>query len=267
MASPCLAPVPSREHRKHGLGSARLRSYLGIWNYRNYFNFTSPVWFPWQLPRELWLFPPYCPPVRRAGFPRGQGSHSSQGSRSVTLSSPRALPPGKAGWIHFSAILRVFCFVHVVNFALSKSPIITHSLIIFFKYYEKSSTQEEFFPLLRGGKGLGHGLTSQLWRSHDEGKMVGRLLGGMAGLAGASQVEVVGEGLKQLLLTPTPHTHPPAKGKEQGWERCSYKRSSHHRAKTSCLSRKYLEIAVTSPSHVGSSRKALDGAAAARAAG
>lgn len=55
--------------------------------------------------------------------------------------------------IHFGAILKVFCFVHVVNFALSKSLIITHSLSIFFKYYEKSSTQQEFFPLLRGGRG------------------------------------------------------------------------------------------------------------------
>lgn len=87
---------------------------------------------------------------------------------------------------------------------------------------------------------------------------MGRLLGGMAGLSRASQVKMVGEEMEQLLLTPTPCTHPPAKGKEQGWERYSYKPSSHHRAKKSCLSRKYLEIAAASPNCVGSPGKPLD---------
>lgn len=100
---------------------------------------------------------------------------------------PELFPAVKPDRVRFGAILKVFCFIHVVNFALSKSPIITHSLSIFFKYYEKSSTRQEFFPFLRGGKGPCLGLISQLWRSRDEGKVVGKLFNGMARLAGAQR--------------------------------------------------------------------------------
>lgn len=70
-----------------------------------------------------------------------------------------------------------------------------------------------FFPLNRGGKGPCLGLISGLWRSHDEGKVVGKLLGGMASPAGTSRVEVVGEGMEQLLLA---LARPPAKSQEPG---------------------------------------------------
>lgn len=63
---------------------------------------------------------------------------------------------------------------------------------------------------------------SWLWRSHhsssiqDEGKVVGKLLGGLARLAGASHLMVVGEGMEQLLLTLTSHTQPTAKSRDLG---------------------------------------------------
>ena len=40
---------------------------------------------------------------------------------------------------------------------------------------------------------------------------MGKLLGGMAGLAGASRVEVAGAGMEQLLLALTLPTQPPAR--------------------------------------------------------
>lgn len=45
------------------------------------------------------------------------------------------------------------------------------------------------------------------------------VLGGMAGLAGASQVELAGQGMEQLLFTLTPRMQPLVKNQELGWER------------------------------------------------
>lgn len=113
---------------------------------------------------------------------RGPTAHRAHaGSPSLPL---ELFPVVKSDGAHFGAILKVFCFIHVVSFAFSKSLIITHSLSIFFKYYEKSSTEQEFFPLLRGRKGPCLGLISHLRRSHGEGKVVGKLFNGMARLAG-----------------------------------------------------------------------------------
>lgn len=94
-------------------------------------------------PRTLAFPSLYSTGGKSGGDPGDRGSHRPQGSPSLP---PEFFPTVKPGRIHFSAVLKVFCFVCVVNFALSKSPIITHSLSIFFKYYEKSSTRQEFFP-------------------------------------------------------------------------------------------------------------------------
>lgn len=103
-------------------------------------------------PRTLAFPSLYSTGEKSRGGPGDRGPAARRahvGSPSLPL---ELFPAVKPDGIHFSAVLKVFCFVHVANFALFKSPIITHSLSIFFKYYEKRSTRQEFFPLLRGGR-------------------------------------------------------------------------------------------------------------------
>lgn len=74
----------------------------------------------------------------------GPGDKGPWGSPGITPSpSLEPFPEIKADRICFGAILKVF-FIHGLNLALSKSPLITHSLGIIFKYYEISSTHQEF---------------------------------------------------------------------------------------------------------------------------
>lgn len=99
---------------------------------------------------------PYSSSEERRAGPGDRGSWCSPG---VTPSPPlEPFPEVKADRTCFGAILKLFYFIHELNFALSKSPLITHSLGIFFKYYEKSSTHQEFSLLLRGGRGWVLGL-------------------------------------------------------------------------------------------------------------
>lgn len=143
------------------------------------------MWFPWQLNGERSL----VPAVLREAW-GGGGGPPGPPAPSFT---PQLLPVVKWDRIHFGAILEVFRFVPVVNFALSKSPIITHSWSIFFKYYGRSSRRQECSPCLGRGKGIFLGCISEnLWRRHRAGTA------GHRGRAGAG---FLGE---MLLLPPMP---------------------------------------------------------------